>query len=580
MKFSLRSRTLGVMLVTYGVCLSSAWNFAGAQTPRPDAGTLQRMQKEAARPYKPDPDRPSAAPGITTPGSGIATTDGSQARTIAVSQFVFVGNTRISAADLSAALRDFTGRTLSLADLNKAADVATALYRERGYNVARVVVPPQDIANQTVKLLVLEGYIDSIGPELVDLSEGRTDMLYLVAILNRQIDWSAPINRREYERALRLIDNLPGVTVRSVLYPGHEPGTAHLRIEAFPIAMLRGGLVADNYGSRPSGSARLSGYAVIENTAGRHERVRVDASTTGPGLNFIGVDAMLPAGTDGWMFGAYADYLQYDIRDSFDGSNNEQGYASHVALNASYPLWLLADISLTASGSVNYLNQIDRSVALGREDRNIGYFNFALLGEKSWHGGRPRATLAHLGLSIGRVDTATGIDTFGTNGSFTAIEAEFNHVQRLARDWSSQHVLRAQTASQNLNGFFKCNIGGPASNRGYPVGQFIADRCVKFTNELQWHLPDDFDGARLQLSAFLDLAQGRENINAVPGQNNYSDTLSSAGLGALALLPGGHELSATLGRQLKSTKDRDTLGYDADRRSGRSRFWVQGVLKF
>ena len=575
MLFNPRSRAIYLTLIASGI--SMLCSFVHAQTTRPDAGTLQRLQRDSTRPAVPDPQRGREV--LRSPSDAASSAPAGSAQ-VTLSRFVFVGNTRIPTEELNAALKPYLGRPLTLADLNAAAELATTVYRERGYNLARVLLPPQDIGDNAATLLVLEGYIDRQGPELVDLSEGRTDMLYLVAILNRQIDWSMPINRREYERALRLIDNLPGVTVRSVIYPGGEPGTAHLRIEAFPIAMARGGLVADNYGSRASGSARLSGYAVIENTAGRHERVRVDASTTGPGLNFIGVDAMLPVGTDGWMVGAYADYLQYDIRDSFDGVNNEQGYASHVALNASYPLWLLADVSLTASGSVNYLNQIDRSVALGREDRNIGYFNFALLGEKSWHGGRPRATLAHLGLSIGRIDTATGIDTFGTNGSFTAIEAEFNHVQRLARDWSSQHVLRAQTASQNLNGFFKCNIGGPASNRGYPVGQFLADRCAKFTNELQWHLPDDFGGTRLQLSAFLDLAQGRENINPVPGQNNYSDTLSSAGLGALALLPGGHELSATLGRQLKSTKDRDTLGYDADQRSNRTRFWVQGVLKF
>ncbi len=219
-------------------------------------------------------------------------------------------------------------------------------------------------------------------------------------------------------------------------------------------------------------------------------------------------------------------------------------------------------------------------MALGHEDRNVGYFNFALLGERSWHGGRPAATLGHLGMSVGRVDTVSGIDTFGSNGGFTVIEFEINHLHRLSRDWSSQHVLRAQTASQNLNGFFKCSIGGPTSNRGYPVGQFLADQCLKFSNELLWHLPEDALNARWQLSAFLDLAQGRENIKAVAGQPNYSDTLASLGVGSSALFPGGHEINLSLARQLKTTKERDTLGYDADRRNDRTRFWVQGVLKF
>ena len=314
---------------------------AMAQNTRPDAGTLQRLQRDNTRPAVPDPQRGRE---VLRGGTDAATPAPTGTAQVTLSRFVFVGNTRIPAEELNAALKPYLGRTLTLADLNAAAELATTVYRERGYNLARVLLPPQDIANDAATLLVLEGYIDRLGPELVDLSEGRTDMLYLVAILNRQIDWSVPINRREYERALRLIDNLPGVTVRSVIYPGNEPGTAHLRIEAFPIAALRGGLVADNYGARSTGSARLSGYAVSENATRRHERVRIDASTTGRGLNFIGVDAMFPAGTDGWMLGGYADYLEYKVLDSFDGTNNENGYATHFALNASYPLWLLADV--------------------------------------------------------------------------------------------------------------------------------------------------------------------------------------------------------------------------------------------
>lgn len=553
--------------------------YAQAQPARPDAGTFQRLQKETARPFTPDPDKRSAMPG-SAPSDATAAVEAAAARVIPVSQFVFVGNTRVSSEELAAALRDFTGKVLSVNDLAAAAEAATALYHERGYNVARVVVPPQDIANQAVKLLVLEGYLDRSGIALVDMTAGRSDIPYIQAIFRDQINFADPIRRREYERALRLVDNLPGLTVRSAIYPGTQPGTARLQVELYEIPKVRGAVSMDNYGARSTGTARLSGYSIIENATGKHERIRVDASTTGSGLNFIGLDASIPVGTNGWMVGAYADYLEYDIRDAFDGSNNETGYATHVALNASYPLLLLSDISLVGSGSANYINQIDRSLSAGREDRNIGYFNFALLGERSWHFNRPAATILHAGVSFGNVNLATGIDTFKSAGDFAVVEMEINHVQRVAEQFSTHHVLRAQTASQNLNGFLKCSIGGPTSNRGYAIGQFLADSCVQFTNELIWHAPGETLGARWNLSLFLDLAQGHENIDPVPGQNNYKDTLNSFGIGANAVRTHRGELNMALARQLKTTHDRDATGRDIDQRSERYRFWVRGVLRF
>lgn len=117
-------------LCLLGSALYGTAALAQAQAPRPDAGTFQRLQKESARPYAPDPDKRSATPG-SAPSDATAAVEATAARVIPVSRFVFVGNTRVSSEELAAVLREFTGKVLSIRDLNAAADLDAGSHRDR-----------------------------------------------------------------------------------------------------------------------------------------------------------------------------------------------------------------------------------------------------------------------------------------------------------------------------------------------------------------------------------------------------------------------------------------------------------------
>ncbi len=119
-------------------------------------------------------------------------------------------------------LQDFVGKELSLADLWRAADIITRYCRERGYFVTRAYIPAQDINDGIVEITVLEGKVERINVKLGDsvllkdgIIEGTQRSAFSVDGL---------ISKAELERDLLLLNDLPGVSARSVLSPATAVG--------------------------------------------------------------------------------------------------------------------------------------------------------------------------------------------------------------------------------------------------------------------------------------------------------------------------------------------------------------------
>lgn len=546
---------------------------ARAQQTRPSvrpSGALQRLNKNLKH-------IPASreSPAVLTRGADTASrSDTAPNFSAYVARFKYVGNTRIGSDELDAALHDLTGRTLTLHDIDRAAEIATALYAAKGYNVARVVVPPQDIVDQTVTLLVLEGYLQPDGLELIDYTEGRGDLAYIESIFSRQIDFSSPIRRQEYERALRLVENLPGVTVRSWLYPGTEVGTARLRTELRPTPRHATGVALDNYGYRPTGSARMSIYSINENVFRQHEELRLDAASSGLDNYYLGTSGRLPVGPDGWMLTASADHLKYNVRQAFS-LDDEHGSADHFGFGVSYPLQLLSDVSWVTHHTLNLVRQRDTSNSYGTEVRDARFLESDLVGELFWNADASASTTLRLSVSLGSSQAPAQSDPFHTDGDFAVGGVDLVHIQPVAPQvaWLSQ--VRAQTASRNLNGYFTCSVGGPYSSRAYPTGQVAADRCVQFNNELFFQ-----PSAAWRFSTFIDWSHSRYHAKHLSDQPNPNDTLASFGLSLTAFVRPGATLSLTVARQIVQSAERESLGYDLDQGTSRYRAWFQGLIEY
>jgi hemolysin activation/secretion protein len=180
----------------------------------------------------------------------------------------------------------------------------------------------------------------------------------------------------------------------------------------------------------------------------------------------------------------------------------------------------------------------------------------------------------------GYVDVTSGVDFFDTEGGFSVLEVHASRLQRLYGNFSGSLTGKAQLASRNLDGLFRCSVGGPTSNRGFPVGEASADQCLTLNSDIRYDFEKTVLGASWQVAAFFDYGLTRQDKNSVGGVENFSDNLASVGVAAHARIGASGFLRAAVGYQLTESEEKSASGNHADFNSTPLRFWVQAGFQF
>ncbi|MEJ0071663.1 MAG: POTRA domain-containing protein [Pseudomonadota bacterium] len=193
---------------------------------------------------------------------------------------------------LQPAWQDLIGREISLLDLYGVATKITRQYRNDGYVLSRALVPAQRIEGGVVRLDVIEGYVGRV------TIRGEVSRESLLRGYADKITGSRPLQIRELERYLLLMDDLAGATVSSVLEPlPGETGAAELTIEMSQKMVDMFGTM-DNRGTRYIGpfqsslggrlNSALGFYELTPASPDRHPGVHRRAE--GAGLQPCGAD--------------------------------------------------------------------------------------------------------------------------------------------------------------------------------------------------------------------------------------------------------------------------------------------------
>ena len=143
-------------------------------------------------------------------------------------------------------------------------------YRNDGYILTQVVVTENGNGDGSPTLRVVEGYVNNITLQKEDQS-APIDMATIEQYAS-QISKGGPLNARDLERELLIINDLPGVTARSVLSPSATPGAADMLI-ILSYDPVDGMISADNYGSRFLGPLQLGAYATLNSFLGMNEAI-------------------------------------------------------------------------------------------------------------------------------------------------------------------------------------------------------------------------------------------------------------------------------------------------------------------
>lgn len=443
-----------------------------------------------------------------------------------VNGFILDGNQALPSAELLTLLADLAGRELSVAQLQGAANRITRLYRERGYPLARAYLPAQEITDGMVKIAVLEGRYGQV--QINDQAGLRGGALAPLTTLQS----GDAVQGQSLERSLLLLQDLPGIEVKSTLRPGASTGTTDLLVDVQRAPLIDGAIDADNYGNRFTGEYRLGGTLNLNSPLGLGDRLTLRAMGSEEDQRYGRVAYQLPLGPWATQVGvAYSD-MDYQLGKDFEDLD-AHGNARITSVFALQPLVRSRDFSLygqlqfddkrlkddidlfeqksdkRARVTILSLTGNSRDMLLGG-----GVNSFAL----AWSQG----SLNLDGVTAQRTDDLTT----GTAGQFHKLNPSLVRLQRLSERFSLYTQLQGQWADGNLDSSEKLYLGGAYGVRAYPQGEASGDQGWLANVELRYSLTEAW-----QLSTFIDHGQVRLNKDTWTDEENHR-SLSGAGIGA------------------------------------------------
>lgn len=492
-------------------------------------------------PTTPDTN-PIDAPPVTPP----PTVDPEAGPRFRVGTLTVEGNTVLTPAEFQAVLAPYENREVSLGELREAAARLQAVYREKGYFLAQVVVPPQTSDAGGFKLFALEGKVGTVTVEGND--DYSTEFIqYYFAPATEDGVW----NSESLEKQLRLLNEFSDLKVRSVLKPGANQGETDAVLKVEDDTPIHGGLDYNNFGSRFTGENRLGADFFAGSLLTEGDYFFGRAVFPFPSRQFrpyLQATYSVPVTDNGDRIS-----FQYANADTFVGQElavlDIRGTAEVYGLNFTHPMARSLRHSSDLYGgftakSIN--NYFLATTPLSLDDVRSLTFGYS----SNWldQGGRTFLnTYLTQGLGTFLGGTPNGdplASRVGGGNSFTRLNLDGARVQQLGD--GQYFLLRAggQATGNSLLISEQYALGGPESVRGFIQSEFLGDVGYALSGEYRFTLYDD-PNAQLQMGFFLD--HGQAWLNTVqPGQPGHA-SLFGGGVGWRANLWESTNLRLDLG---------------------------------
>jgi hemolysin activation/secretion protein len=463
--------------------------------------------------------------GVMVAPAGSAAAEGEIS--LSVSSFAVEGDNPLSDAETQALLQPYQGGQRGLAALESAADVLEQAIRERGYAFHRVILPPQTLGGDVVRLRVLRFHVGEIyvsGNQYFS----RDNVLRSLPELKS----GATPNVQSLARSLAIGNEHPSRRTALSMREGAEPDTIDAEVRVQDVDPQQIFAALSNTGRHDTGWYRATlGYQYSNLFDLDHT---VTASyTTSPDhtaeVKQYGLNYWLPLYGVGGSLAAYyvysdvdsgrvADFFQVSGKGEFYGVRYTQAFARRD--NYNHKLALAVD-------NRYFTNNVSFSGApigtnVGSRPLSLRYSGNA---DHTWGSGGFYAEYAHnMSGGSGNDDAAYTATRFGAARNWKAMRygADLNY--DIGKSWSFTGRLRGQQTDQALIPGEQFGLGGIYSVRGFYEREISGDNG-HFVNAELWmpQLAPD-----LRLLAFFDAGRVSYNV-PVPGQ---PDALNIASIGA------------------------------------------------
>jgi len=455
------------------------------------------------------------------------------------------GATKISAADLQAAVKPWVGKALTVAQLQEPARAVTDLLKAKGFSLAQAFVPAQNLQNGQLRVQVVEGLVDaSVGISgVVVKGLQRTDPAVVANIIAPGAVAGQPLKAAELESRLMLANELPGLTLQASLVPGTQFGTTAVEVTAQEEKSRSINLYADNHGSRFTGQARLGADLDIFSPSRKGDQISLGGMKSKDSGSFK-MAWSSPVAFNDMRVGASLSSSQSNMNPQnvnvrFDGK------ALQSSIFAQMPMLRRADTSVTSQASINNTRLTNNFEGLLFDKRDINSLSVGL-GGVYLSDDRRGQTRWGTNLTVGDVNLLEREESLNprldTQGRFAKFSGDYRLSRPLAANgeaskwmWNTRASGQLHWRGANLDNSEKFWLGGPDGVRGYPVGEGSGDSGYLVSMEVS----RPFAMERVHASRFflfVDTGGVRRNPNAAQAaeasdgiRNQYN--LHSAGMG-------------------------------------------------
>ena len=371
---------------------------------------------------------------------------------------------------------------ISLARIYEIAALMTREYRDQGYLISQVVVPAQNVSDGVVELRVVEGRISTITVQ--GEPRGGSELLQKYV---SNLKAEPALTAESMERYLLLMNDIPGLSVRSILSPSNtEAGAADLTLVVSQ-DFYEGFASVDNYGSKFIGQERFTVGGQLNGAFGFHEQINATAMHVpdeGGELSYFAGSWSQPVGSDGlnWGFGLSHSVTDPTLPDALGGNLGPEGESTNMYVELTYPILRSRLENFSIGGKIDFAhskNDFDAAPALETEDRlRVLRLDADYSFLDGWNGFNAINFEISKGFTIlgGSKGTDTDTSRSGGEGSFTKFAFEGSRYQRLWGPISLQLGAAGQFSPNTLLAGEEFGLGGSQFGRGYDFSELTGEQ--------------------------------------------------------------------------------------------------------
>ncbi len=546
----------------------------------PDAGTFeQKLKKQIENEQKEAPSESVIKKKEPTPPEPK-----DNQILIDVKKFKVTGITLITQEEATTVLTPFENRSLTLKQINEAANAIVDLYQRKG-RIAQAIIPPQDIKEGIVEIKVTEGKVGAI---LIEPAFEQDPPRLSKKVTKNFISYFNPegglLDLDGLERSVTLLNELPKVNAQVSLEPGKDDGTTNIVMKVDQLSKISGRVDVTNYGSAMTGYAQAITNLSFNDLTGFGDNGSIDIIKSQGSLYAQG-RYFIPGNYDGLRIGMGGSALGYDTLSSFSptlskGRSNTVGVYSSYALDRTARRNKTINFNLENRDYINYTSDVEIS------KYTINSATLGLQGNRYISDGILTYSFSGVAGNLS-IDNATQRETDNTTiksqGGYAKISMYTVLIKPLPIKQTNLLLsFNGQLASKNLNTAEMLYLGGPYGVRAYPVSQGGGSQGAVISAEVNRVFEN-----KIEVGAFLDagfIQQYKHTYEEWKGLTNADNfyALYATGLNAKYNYKKKAEISSTLAYRLNDNPLFTSTGeqLNLDNHERRVQFWLKGSLYF